>query len=693
MAIVSANDNDMMVLPAAEPLLIDTNVYQAIASDNGNFVAFRQSYYRWFKADLTTDTKTSINITLNPYEISDNGRYILLKSEILSTINGINLPIDAVSLLDTQTGTSTVVSVADNEATADNRSYPGAMSNDARFVAFESEATNLVTGDSNGEIDVFLRDTQAGTTIRVSVANNEAQANSSSDIESISDNGRYVLFSSHASNLVTGDTNNAMDLFVRDIVSGTTKRVSLADNEAQANGSSGYYGNPSISNDGRYVIFESDATNLVPGVSRSGLFIRDTVNNTTQRADLANDGSIITGSSLQDASPNGRFVLFSDEAGLYVRDTVSKLTASIVSEPGSSFKGGDAQISADGKYIFGVYSDSHSSASLLRLENPLISFETLQGGAGDDLYVVDRGATIVEAAGAGWDTVQTGLSVFALSANVEELEYSGTGDFMGIGNTQANRITGGDGRDSLLGRDGNDMLLGLDGNDRLEGGAGADTLDGGTGRDSLIGGDGNDIYYATIGDVIQETNTAASGIDTVKAWTSWGLGANLENLTLLGTAFNGIGNWLDNQIAGNDAGNSLAGKGGADILSGAAGNDALSCGAGNDKLTGGLGLDTFIFNTALGSANVDTLQDFKAVDDTIRLDRTVFTALTVGALPATAFVANATGVAADSGDRIVYNTTSGNVLYDADGTGPAAAVAFVTLVGAPAITAADFQAV
>jgi serralysin len=368
-------------------------------------------------------------------------------------------------------------------------------------------------------------------------------------------------------------------------------------------------------------------------------------------------------------------------------------------------------LSADGKYIFGVYSDSHSSASLLRLENPLISFETLQGGTGDDLYIVDRGTTVIEAANAGLDTVQTGLGIFVLSANVEELEYSGTGSFTGIGNAQGNRITGGDGYDLLFGRDGNDTLsglggndklhgeggndtlLGLEGDDRLDGGAGADTLDGGAGRDILIGGDGNDIYYATIGDVIQETNTTASGIDTVKAWTSWGLAANLENLTLLGTAFNGIGNGLANQIVGNAAGNSLAGKWGSDILNGAAGNDTLSGGAGNDKLTGELGLDTFIFNAALGSANVDTVQDFKAADDTIRLDRTVFTALTVGALPATAFVANATGAAADAGDRIIYNTATGSVLYDADGTGPGAAVAFVTLVGAPAVTAADFQAV
>jgi Ca2+-binding RTX toxin-like protein len=499
-------------------------------------------------------------------------------------------------------------------------------------------------------------------------------------------------------------------LFVRDTVAGTTKRVSLADNEAQANGDTGRYdyNAASISNDGRYVVFESEATNLVPGVSSSGLFIRDTVNSTTQRADLTNDGSIMPGVFLQDASTNGRFVLFSDSTGLYVRDTVLKLTAEITDpEPGSFFEGGDAQISANGKYIFGVYSDSHSDASLLRLENPLASFETLQGGAGDDLYVVDRGATLVEAAGTGWDTVQTGLNFFVLGVNVEELEYSGIGNFTGIGNALSNRLTGGDGCDLLFGRggndtlsglggddklyggNGNDTLFGLDGNDRLAGGAGADTLDGGAGRDTLIGGDGNDIYYITVGDVIQETNTTASGIDTVKAWTSWGLAANLENLTLLGTAFNGIGNWLANQIVGN----SLAGKGGNDILNGAAGNDTLSGGAGADKLTGGLGQDTFIFNAAPGSANVDTIQDFKAVDDTIRLDRTVFTTLTAGALPATAFVANATGTAADSGDRILYNTTTGSVLYDADGTGAGAAVAFVKLVGAPAVTAADFQAV
>ena len=136
------------------------------------------------------------------------------------------------------------------------------MSADGRYVTFESEASNVVPGDTNHARDVFVRDLRSGTTERVSVATDGTQANSDSLIPAISADGRYVAFESDA-NLVPGDTNEGWDVFVRDLRSGTTRRVSVATGGTQAGDDSG--DGPAISADGRYVAFDSEASNLVPG--------------------------------------------------------------------------------------------------------------------------------------------------------------------------------------------------------------------------------------------------------------------------------------------------------------------------------------------------------------------------------------------------------------------------------------------
>ncbi|MDT7943806.1 MAG: hypothetical protein RQ985_04565, partial [Dehalococcoidia bacterium] len=136
------------------------------------------------------------------------------------------------------------------------------ISADGRYVAFESIASNLVPGDTNGVSDVFVHDRLTGQTTRVSVASDGTQGHSASDHPSISADGRYVAFESFASNLVPGDTNGKRDVFVHDRLTGQTARVSVASDGTQGNGDSIY---PSISADGRYVAFVSGASNLVPG--------------------------------------------------------------------------------------------------------------------------------------------------------------------------------------------------------------------------------------------------------------------------------------------------------------------------------------------------------------------------------------------------------------------------------------------
>jgi Ca2+-binding RTX toxin-like protein len=133
---------------------------------------------------------------------------------------------------------------------------------------------------------------------------------------------------------------------------------------------------------------------------------------------------------------------------------------------------------------------------------------------------------------------------------------------------------------------------------------------------------------------------------------------------------------------------------GNDFLYGAAGNDILNGGAGNDTLSGGLGNDIFAFANAMSTTdNIDTITDFVAVDDTIQLSQAIFTALTAtGTLSAANFVASASGAAVDSNDYVLYNTTTGALYYDADGSGSGAAVEFAVLSTSshPTITNADF---
>ena len=252
------------------------------------------------------------------------------------------------------------------------------------------------------------------------------------------------------------------------------------------------------------------------------------------------------------------------------------------------------------------------------------------------------------------------------------------------------------GAQTINGSAGNDTLNGGAGNDTLFGGAGNDNLRGGSGIDALHGGSGNDTYVVTAGDILVEAK--AAGIDTVRSALTWKLGANLEHLSLVGgNAVKGIGNAAANHLTGNNAANVLNGYAGADTLRGLNGNDVLNGALGKDTLSGGGGQDTFVFGHALSPANVDTIRDFSSGIDRIRLDDDVFKALTAGTVLADEqFHAGAGATSAhDADDRIVYDTSSGALYYDADGINGAAATQFAILGTAthPTLAASDFVVV
>ena len=173
-----------------------------------------------------------------------------------------------------QSGTTTRVSVDSSAGQSNHDSDDPSISADGRYVAFGSDADNLVAGDTNGQQDVFVHDRVTGVTTRVSVSSAGVQANNGADGPAISGNGQFVAFISESDNLVAGDTNSVQDIFVHDRDTGVTTRVSVSTAGAEGNAMSDL---PAISGDGRWVVFESDASNLLTGDTNglTDLFVRD----------------------------------------------------------------------------------------------------------------------------------------------------------------------------------------------------------------------------------------------------------------------------------------------------------------------------------------------------------------------------------------------------------------------------------
>ncbi len=214
--------------------------------------------------------------------ISADGRYVAFHSIASNLVAGDTNDIWDVFVHDRLSGTTERVSVDSSGVQGNSQSSDASISADGRYVAFWSVASNLVAGDTNGYYDAFIHDRLSGMTERVSVDSSGAEGDAGSNAASISADGRHVAFTSGASNLVAGDTNGADDVFVHNRLSGTTERVSVDSSGAEGNaGSNG----PSISPDGRYVAFTSDASNLVAGDTNNvrDVLVHDRAAGTTER--------------------------------------------------------------------------------------------------------------------------------------------------------------------------------------------------------------------------------------------------------------------------------------------------------------------------------------------------------------------------------------------------------------------------
>lgn len=363
----------------------------------------------------------------------------------------------------------------------------------------------------------------------------------------------------------------------------------------------------------------------------------------------------------------------------------------------------------------GNVGDALTGNSLANILDGGMGYDTMTGGAGNDTYLVNSTAdAVIEVASAGTDLVlATGTAAgqtFTLATNVENLRLEGNFATNATGNILNNMIAGNSLSNSLNGSDGND------------------TLDGYRGTDAMNGGNGNDTYYVdSTGDAITEISTGGTADtvilgytnfaqnfvnptgafdDAVDAGFAYTLATNVENLHLKSDSTNSYSYYTVHlNGTGNASNNLITAESGYDTLSGGAGNDTLSGGAGYDNLTGGAGNDIFRFDTALSAphpagiyyawiqAGVDTITDFTTGQDKIQLSDDVFTALNApGALSSSSFLVGTGSVATNTSHRIIYNTSTDALYYDADGSGGQHAAVQIAVVGTT-LASTDFVVV
>ena len=301
--------------------------------------------------------------------ISANGRFVAFWSHATNLVKNDDNARPDVFVHDRKTKKTRRVSVKSNgNQGKDGSAFPSISAN-GRFVAFQSAARNLVRKDTNNMTDVFVHDRATKRTTRVNRRSNGAQAkNGPSDEASISDDGRYVAFRSGATNLVKKDDNSLTDAFVHDRRTGKTRRVNLRKNGSQV--TAGAPSGIAISGNGRFIAFASESKDLVPGDSndRADVFVRDRVKNKTRRVSKANDGSQADANSWEPSiSTTGRYVSFrsyaenlvgADDNGLidvFVRDRSKKKTKRVsVATGGTQAVGGGSwenAISGDGRFV------------------------------------------------------------------------------------------------------------------------------------------------------------------------------------------------------------------------------------------------------------------------------------------------------------------------------------------------------
>lgn len=379
--------------------------------------------------------------------VSGDGRYVLFASYADNLVAGDTNGGTDVFAKDLSSGAIAAVSNRNAEISAIEAgfgTYTGqpSISGDGRYVAFASNAGNLVFDDTNQAMDIFMKDLLTGVTTRVSTDSAGSQGNGGSWEPGISSDGRYVAFSSSASNLAPGDTNGVWDVFVKDMLTGVTSRVSVSSSAVQGNDDSG---DPSVSNDGRYVAFSSYASTLVSDDSnyRKDVFVRDMLAEVTTRVNTSGTGFQDAGGAFEPKiSADGRFVCFtSSSSNLVPGDTnqrsdifVKDILSGVATRVSTSSASGQANnnslystISGDGRYV----------AFVSQADN-LVSGDTNKF---DDVFVKDQLSGIIVRVSTDSETLQSnGASWYAsISADGRYVAFSSDARNLVLGDTNASR--------------------------------------------------------------------------------------------------------------------------------------------------------------------------------------------------------------------------------------------------------------
>ncbi|MGH8992067.1 MAG: TolB family protein, partial [Acidimicrobiia bacterium] len=340
--------------------------------------------------------------------LSSDGRYVAFWSVATNLVSGdTNGHADAF-VHDRQTGTTTRVSKSSSGTQGNSDSKRPVMSRDGRFVAFESDATNLVgsgtglpigSSDNNNANDVFLHELATGKTSLVSSMSDGRAANGDSDRPSISADGRYVAFNSLATNLVSGDTNGNYDIFVRDTVSGSTTRVNVSASGVQASGGNSL--SPSISGDGRWVAFSAGATNLVSGQDNGtqDVYLKDLQTGGVTRVSNNTGGGQANGDSADASiSWDGRFVAYWSSAGDIVAGDNNSCPTTTYTPTCPDIFVWDRQTGANRRVSVstaGVQGDRESLSPALSVDGRFVAFDSKAsnlfpddpGTSGQDIFV------------------------------------------------------------------------------------------------------------------------------------------------------------------------------------------------------------------------------------------------------------------------------------------------------------------
>ena len=536
--------------------------------------------------------------------ITDNTQFITYYSDATNLVAGDTNSNTDIFIYNSATNTTDRL-IGNGGVQANGNSYDPEISSGfdvdmqawGRFIVFRSDATNLVAGsDTNGTFDVFLYDRDTQNITRISEAADGAVGNNSSQDISISSDGRYITYSSSADNLVSGDSNSKEDIFLYDRETGVTELISMNEG-VQSNGNST---SATISDDGRFITYDSDATNLVAGAT-SGVrqvYLHDRQTGETQLISALEDGTI------GDDASEGAYI---SGNGSYV--TYLSLADNLVSGPASTFQ--QIHYTALSNEILGTPNDDELiGADRNDIIRGLEGNDTLRGNDGNDVLYGGQGDDLLDG-----------------GRDQNEL-YGGAGNDSLVGGSDVDLLYGEDGDDYLLSGWGNDTLYGGAGNDTLSddfgnsylfGGEGDDTLTGSGGNDIIDGGDGIDIatYNADFSEVTITFNS--DGTVTVS-----GARNIIDTDTLINVEFLRFddGDFSlaaggpaptegNDDILGSILADTIDALGGNDIVDGLGGDDIISGGDGNDRLLGNIGDDTLNgdsgADTLIGGAGADTL--------------------------------------------------------------------------------------